>query len=1008
MAYQYPEIKRFLGLFAQANSFSLPEGAMEKALNVVINDDNVISKTRGFYDFFEPASGTLNELFLYQQHLIAVYQSKASYFTETGSSPNEVGTETVLTGETVALSGGRRARATEQNGNLYFTSDNGVLKLDSFSGKVFKAGAPAALDVRGNFLPLNGPIAGETQIALRVLFGRRDENQNLIVGAPSDILILTNQKRIDLAYSSSGAGPYTVSVTAPNHNLSTGMTVVVSDATDTDANGTYTVTVTGVNTFTYSTANDPTTGTLAYAATRAGLYEFSIPPQITSANDGWFYQIYRTTQSSGSNVSPQADFRLIDERPLRSDEVTARLVIYQDEVDDILVDFAPELYTNPNSREGELQANFQPPLCEDITLFNSYVFYGNCISRQILNFDVIDTSAITSGSFVEIKVNDVTRRYVARSGVGNRTVRSESLTDNAGSLQVNYVAHGFSNGDRLYVSTISGGTLTPGFYFVVSATANSFELSLTSGGSSVAFNSEGFLFFAGVSNGTYPIFQVDNVDLSISIRLRNTAQGLVRAINRDSQSPVTANYTSSITDTPGKIRLTGKAFTGVIFVRAETLAVGEGFAPELPDSFSVGEQVKSQNDIESNTVYISKVGEPEAVPVVNKISVGSRNQPISRIVALRNSVIVLKQDGVFKITGDNPLNFTVTALDTTIKVIAPDSARAVNNQVYFLSGEGVCIATDSSVQIVSRRIENKFEQIVGLPNISEITTAVAYDTDRTYRICTAGPASTTATINYFHNVVNDTWTESDELFSGGVVGPNNALFLISLDNKIRKERKKGTRIDFSGENHAVTVVSIEPDKLSGLITSLTRVPDIGDIIVKDEVITRIESVSIVSGSTYRITFLRESNLDAGNTTDLYERLVSEIKMAPYHAGLVQRTKQFAQLQLHTRSPSISRIQCSFTGQTFGGSAETDWRANKITGASGWGFEPWGYFPFGLTDSINNFTSTEPAPVVRLFVPLFQQRNSFIQANLIHREGGEAMDIQAMSWAVRAYQERVTK
>lgn len=47
--------------------------------------------------------------------------------------------------------------------------------------------------------------------------------------------------------------------TSTNHLLATGNTVVIADATQTDYNGEYTVTVTGANTFTYTVANSPTT-----------------------------------------------------------------------------------------------------------------------------------------------------------------------------------------------------------------------------------------------------------------------------------------------------------------------------------------------------------------------------------------------------------------------------------------------------------------------------------------------------------------------------------------------------------------------------------------------------------------------------------------------------------------------------------------------------------------------------------------------------------------------------
>jgi hypothetical protein len=120
-------------------------------------------------------------------------------------------------------------------------------------------------------------------------------------------------------------------------------------------------------------------------------------------------------------------------------------------------------------------------------------------------------------------------------------------------------------------------------------------------------------------------------------------------------------------------------------------------------------------------------------------------------------------------------------------------------------------------------------------------------------------------------------------------------------------------------------------------------------------------------------------------------------------------KQFAQIQLHTRTNNISRIKLTFQGQSFGGSEEAEWLETRVTGTTaGWGFAPWGFFPWGQADLLDAKVITEPAPVVRIYVPLFQQRNTFIQAIMNHQEAAESMDIQTISWAMRAYRERVSK
>ena len=94
MAFSYPEIRSWQGLFLQQNSLSVPDGALETALNVVISKDGQITKRRGFYTFYTPVTGTLNRLFTYQNVLMAAFQSKLSYLTETGTIPNKTGVET--------------------------------------------------------------------------------------------------------------------------------------------------------------------------------------------------------------------------------------------------------------------------------------------------------------------------------------------------------------------------------------------------------------------------------------------------------------------------------------------------------------------------------------------------------------------------------------------------------------------------------------------------------------------------------------------------------------------------------------------------------------------------------------------------------------------------------------------------------------------------------------------------------------------------------------------------
>lgn len=1009
MGYQYPELRNFVGLHLQQNSFTVPDGALEIAQNVVISKDGIITKSRGYYTYYDPSAGTLNKLFTYQSRLLAAYSDALDYYTDAGSSPNETGTQTPITGETVAITGTRVSRSMLSNNNFYFTTDNGPLKITAYNSAISKVGAPQGLDVSASLITGASATfleAGNT-VGYRVLFGYLDANDNLIIGAPSSITVISNTEVLAASVAISGLGPYTVTVTSVAHGLTTGDYMIFSGGvggTPANYEGVYQITVTGVDTFTYSTVNNPGVGATSvdYAYAMPVRLEFSIPSEITTALP-WFVQVYRSSQQLIS-VGVLSDYRLLEQRTLTSAEITAHVGFFTDDYEDLLL--GAELYTNENSREGELQANFRPPLCDDITVYKNHAIYAKCTTRQLLELALIDSTNLANGDYVEVKIDAVTRRYVAVTGVGNQTVRG-TVTSAAGDLQVDYTAHGFSNGWTVYIANVSGGTLAAGTYFVVSVAANSFEISLTSGGASIAFNGETSLTFEAVTNGTNGVFHLSSSS-SAAVRLRDTASSLVRAINRDASSLIYAQYASAPNEVPGKMRFQAKGFVSPMYLRANTTTAGAAFLPPLPDSFASGVQVYSRNDSLPHVFFASKQNEPEAVPLVNFFTVGAKNKPIIRVHALRDSLIVLKEDGVFCVTGDNVGNFNVTLLDSTVQIVAASSSDVLNNQVVFLGNQGVCLVTESSVQIISRKIEDVIQPILGQSGLAAQTSGLAYETERMYLLTTTSPNSTTATQTYSYNVLTDSWSSLTTLFRQAVIGPADVLYYISTLNDIQKERKKQTKIDYTGQNYAVTISNLSADTASCDITFLTGVtPQEGDVIVKNDIVNRIGEIPVlVSGNIWSVEFTRATNLANADSLFLYSMYESIIKTAPFHAGLVGRSKLFSQMQMHLRNDSASKLTISFVGNTFGSSEEVEW-ISRLT-SLGWGLFPWGFEPWGQADTINLTQGTTPAPIIRIWIPKFQARNTFIQPYIVHREAAEPLNFQALTFAVRAYGERVSR
>jgi len=219
-----------------------------------------------------------------------------------------------------------------------------------------------------------------------------------------------------------------------------------------------------------------------------------------------------------------------------------------------------------------------------------------------------------------------------------------------------------------------------------------------------------------------------------------------------------------------------------------------------------------------------------------------------------------------------------------------------------------------------------------------------------------------------------------------------------------RERKNQNRTDYADQNHSTLIDSIS--SLTLTITTTTVVPQQGDMLIKNNVITHIDSVpELISGNQYSFSVTSVNNLSAADTPILYERYERRIKLAPFHAGLVGRLKFFSQMSVHMRDNSMSKATITFTGQTYGGSEEITWTSQTISG--GWGNFPWGFEPWGQETGIELTTGTQPAPVMRIYIPPFQARNTYIQPIISHIQAGEPTNIQAFSFAVRPYGERLS-
>lgn len=272
----------------------------------------------------------------------------------------------------------------------------------------------------------------------------------------------------------------------------------------------------------------------------------------------------------------------------------------------------------------------------------------------------------------------------------------------------------------------------------------------------------------------------------------------------------------------------------------------------------------SSNEEKPNRLYFSKFQQPEAVPLLNFIDIGSQDEPIERIVALRDSLFVFKTDSIHRVYGAVAPNFSQTIFDSSASIIAPDSAAVLNNQIFILSTQGVVKVSESSTPIVvSRPIEDKLFKLSS-DNFSTRTAtfAISSESDRAYFLWTVQTTTETqASTCYRYNVFTRAWTEWPIAKNAGIVNSgDDKIYLVPTDiNKLEQERKDLTRKDYADREFTISIGS---GALNGtnLEVSSTSGIKAGHVLQQTQYVTM----------SFFNRFLRTLDRDAGLTDTDYE------------------------------------------------------------------------------------------------------------------------------------------
>jgi hypothetical protein len=483
-----------------------------------------------------------------------------------------------------------------------------------------------------------------------------------------------------------------------------------------------------------------------------------------------------------------------------------------------------------------------------------------------------------------------------------------------------------STKQRLFFTLVGAGTLTGKTITLGGVTYNFGASEITSGGGSP----QALVSATGVAA----------VDIDL------TARSLVRVINRyASNTSVYAYYLTGPSDLPGQILIEEKGVGASAFtLQASDTAIAAMMFPAPPVSPATNTKSTSTNAIEENMVYYAKANQPEHVPPLNKLPAGPSNQKILRVIGLRESTIIIKEDGVYRLTGETPSSFTIVPLDTTVKCVAANSVVALANQVFMLSNQGVVAITDSGVQVVSHEIEPKLTPLLTVASLADYTSACAYESERFYILSTITSTSDTAANQTFvFNIFTRTWVQHRYAFKAALVGNGDKMYFAKPSSAVvYAERKSFSDADFADPELSITISSLGTDTID--VTSSTA-PKVGWVVSQNSSELVITEVLVVSGG-YRLTL--ESTVPGVWTTgaaDLYPAVNMEIEWQAWTATAPDVLKQVRQVAILSddslEDNSATGIAMTFRSNFDPELAEVPIAQDRAAWGAAWGSTPWG-------------------------------------------------------------------
>lgn len=446
---------------------------------------------------------------------------------------------------------------------------------------------------------------------------------------------------------------------------------------------------------------------------------------------------------------------------------------------------------------------------------------------------------------------------------------------------------------------------------------------------------------------------------SIAQNIDATARNIVAMVNQDpANSLFYMQYITGESILPGAITVISQnLINGPFFINSSRQTC---WTPQIP---ATGQTYLSSNNSQPGGMLVSKVNQPEAVPLqyLLPLQTGGTNTVIFRIVALQDAVYAFTSAGIYRVTGSDPTTLQTLLFDSSALIKGLNTPEILNNSIYYFSTQGICSVSSGGNQIMSRNIERDLLTLAALPNFASLSFGMAYESDRAYFLFTNTPENTTATIQeYRYNWITQTYTLWTRPCTAGIVNKElDRMFVADVNGNIFEERKSFTNADYADEEYIVTINST--DTVANTLTLASSVNvSIGDVIQQTvsstQFSTQVTGNNLITGV---VNVLNASGFAAGSAQD-FRSIATSITFCPIHGGFQEYVKKWTCWQFYFSNADFNQVKLSMSSDF--SPAPEDSELVPIS-FGGWGTLPWGTFPWGV--------STIPAQLI----PVWPSRNT---------------------------------